>query len=183
METLLFALWFFWPAGSANSAPILANNTPLKHWGTPIDLGKSFRGKRITGDHKTWRGLTAGVINGGIIGFVQLILARNFSFFASIGDAIDYTDGSVILLGAVLGLGALLGDSVKSFFKRQVNIPSGHGWFPFDQIDYIIGGLLFSLLFVRLSPAEYISILLIYALLHPIANLIGWLLKLKPRPF
>lgn len=183
METILFALWFFWPAGSANSAPVLANNTPLRAWTTPIDFGHTFRGHRITGDHKTYRGLTAGVINGAVIGLVQLLLARNISFFESVGGSIDYTDWSVILLGAVLGLGALLGDVFKSFFKRQRNIPNGHSWFPFDQTDYIIGGLLFSLLFVHLELREYIAIFLIYAFLHPIANVVGWLLKLKPRPF
>jgi hypothetical protein len=30
----------------------------------PIDGGRSFRGKRILGDHKTWRGLLAGIFAG-----------------------------------------------------------------------------------------------------------------------
>ncbi len=183
METLLFALWFFWPAGSANSAPILANNTPLKkYWNTPLDLGKSFRGHRITGDHKTWRGLSAGIVNGAIIGLVQLLIARNFEYFAELGS-IDYTDASVILLGAVLGIGALLGDAVKSFFKRQVGVPSGSSWFPFDQIDYIVGGLLFSLLFVRLELAEYITVFVLFLILHPAVSFLGWALKMRPWPF
>ena len=172
IQTILFALWFFWPAGSANSAPILANNVPyLKKHNTPLDFGKSFRGKRIFGDHKTWRGLGAGVLNGAIIGFVQWILASNISWIADLTDKIDYTNPNVIIFGAVLGFGALAGDAIKSFFKRQVGKKSGESWFPFDQTDYIIGGLLVSLPFVTLEFTTYIVIILVYALLHPVANI------------
>lgn len=184
IESLFFALWFFWPAGSANSAPILANNIPyLRKHNTPLDFGKSFRGKRIFGTHKTWRGLGAGVANGAIIGFVQWLLASNIAWFADLTDKIDYTNPNVIIFGAVLGFGALAGDAIKSFFKRQIGVPSGESWFPFDQTDFIIGGLLISIPFANLDVSTYITIFIVYALLHPVANIVGWLLHLKPRPF
>jgi len=184
IQTILFALWFFWPAGSANSAPILANNIPyLRKHNTPLDFGKSFRGKRIFGDHKTWRGLGAGIANGLLIGVVQWLLASNIDWFAKLSTTIDYTDPAVIIFGGLLGFGALAGDAIKSFFKRQLGVPSGHSWFPFDQTDFIIGGILVSLPFIHLSFTDYLTVFVVYALLHPVANIIGWLLKLKPRPF
>jgi hypothetical protein len=57
MKDILFALWFFLPAGLANAAPVFANKIPGSEWlAVPIDGGKHFRGKRITGNHKTIRG-------------------------------------------------------------------------------------------------------------------------------
>ena len=41
MYTILFALWFFLPAGLANSSPVFANKIPKKDW------GKNLRGKII----------------------------------------------------------------------------------------------------------------------------------------
>ena len=53
MKDILFALWFFLPAGLANAAPVFANKIPGSEWlAVPIDGGKHFRGKRITGNHK-----------------------------------------------------------------------------------------------------------------------------------
>jgi CDP-2,3-bis-(O-geranylgeranyl)-sn-glycerol synthase len=184
IDTILFVLWFFWPAGSANTAPVVANNIKaLKKYTQPLDFGKSFRSKRIFGDHKTFRGLAAGIVNGAIIGLIQLLLARNIPWFADLTDVVDYTSLWVIGLGALMGFGALVGDAVKSFFKRQVGVQSGSSWFPFDQTDYIIGGLLVSAPFVALSLQQSLLIFVVYGLLHPVVNVIGWILGMKPRPF
>lgn len=183
MHTVLFALWFFLPAGLANSSPVFANKIPiLSKLGMPIDGGKTFRGQRMFGDHKTVRGFIVGTLTGFIIAILQMILYTNFSWFINISGGIDYSSPSVLLLGAALGFGALAGDAVKSFFKRQVGVKSGQSWFPYDQIDYIIGGLLVSLFFVTLSSTEYLVIALVWFLLHPVGTLIGWLLKLKDSP-
>jgi len=62
---IIEALWFIFPAYLANSAPVdVSQIKALKKYGTPIDGGKTFRGKRVLGDSKTWRGLYAGVIAG-----------------------------------------------------------------------------------------------------------------------
>lgn len=183
MDLILFSIWFFWPAGTANSAPVIANKIPfLKKLGMPIDMNKTYRGKRIFGDHKTLRGFFSGVLAGFLVAVLQMILYSNFNWFRSISPEIDYSQPIVLLLGAALGFGALFGDAIKSFFKRQFSVPSGKSWFPFDQIDYIIGGLLFSIPFVILSISEYVCILLVWFLIHPIATFIAWLLKLKDSP-
>lgn len=183
MSEILFALWFFAPAGIANSAPVFANKIPLlKRLGMPVDGGKSFRGKRIFGEHKTVRGFLVGVLSGFIVAVVQMLLYTNFSWIREISNTIDYSQPIVLIMGACLGFGALAGDAVKSFFKRQVGIKSGQSWFPFDQLDYIVGGLLLSSLFVSLSLSQYIFIALVWFLIHPVATFIGWLLKLKDSP-
>lgn len=183
MGLILFALWFFLPAGVANSAPVFANKVPLlKRLGMPIDGGKSYRGKRIFGDHKTVRGFVVGVISAIAIAGLQMVLYSNFEWAKTLSRSIDYSDPIVLLLGALLGFGALFGDAVESFFKRQLSIPSGKSWFPYDQIDYIVGALIMSAPIVSLRTSEYIAIFIVWFLIHPVATFIAWTLKLKDSP-
>lgn len=183
MESVLFALWFFAPVGIANASPVFANRVPVLHkLGMPIDGGRTFRGKRIFGDHKTVRGFAAGTLFGLLTSALQMFLFDNFSFFETVSGSVDYSKPTVLLMGASLGFGALFGDAIKSFFKRQFSVPSGQSWFPFDQIDYIVGGILFSLPFVTLDIIDYIIIAIVWFLIHPVATVVGWLLKLKDSP-
>ncbi len=183
MQSILFALWFFLPAGIANSSPVIANKIPLlKNLGVPIDCGKTFRGHRIFGDHKTLRGFIVGVLSGFIIACIQMFLYNNFVWIVEISGSVDYSQPIVLIMGSVMGFGALAGDAIKSFFKRQVGIKSGKSWFPFDQVDYIIGGLLFSLPFVSLTFTQYLTIAVVWTLIHPIATVIAWMLHLKDSP-
>src|SRR3989338_6934553 len=63
LDKIFFALWFFLPVGIANCTPIIAAKIPLlEQWSYPIDFYKTFRGKRILGDHKTIRGLVIGIL-------------------------------------------------------------------------------------------------------------------------
>lgn len=62
IEIILFVLWFFAPAGVANVTPILVAKLPgLREWSAPMDFGFTYRGKRVFGKHKTWRGFITGV--------------------------------------------------------------------------------------------------------------------------
>ncbi len=183
MDSILFALWFFAPVGVANASPVFANQVPiLQKLGMPLDGGRTFRGKRIFGDHKTVRGLLAGTLFGFLTTALQMFLFNNFSFFENLAGSVDYSSPAVLLMGAALGFGALTGDAIKSFFKRQFSVPSGQSWFPFDQIDYIVGAILFSLPFVTLGAKDYLVITIVWFLIHPVATVVGWLLKLKDSP-
>lgn len=178
---IIFVLWFFAPAGFANAAPIFANKIPLlNQWKTPIDFGKTYRGKRLLGNNKTWRGFCFGIFIAIIVFLLQKYLYSNSGWLQEI-IILDYSSLS-LTLGLLLGVGALTGDAVESFFKRQKSVPSGESWFPFDQIDYIIGGILLSLLTVKLSLIYYLAILIIWFGLHLISSYIGYLLKLKDKP-
>jgi len=183
MSTLLFILWFFAPAGLANTAPVfVAKIKALERFSTPLDLHKKYRNKRIFGDHKTVRGLLAGIAIGALTALIQVLLYHNFSWAQSISLNIDYSGVLTVLMGASMGFGALFGDAIESFFKRQLSIPSGHSWFPFDQLDYILGGLLFSLPFITLSVMQYLILAFLWFILHPIITVIGWKLKLRDSP-
>lgn len=178
------AFWFFVPAGIANMTPIISAKVPgLRNWNTPVDMGKSIGGIRILGDHKTWRGFITGIIAGILILTLQKIIFENSSGdFLKENLLLDYSEVNIIVLGTLLALGALGGDAIKSFFKRRIGIKSGKAWVPFDQIDYILGGILASLLYIQFSFTVYIWILVIWGVLHPISTIIGYLLKLKSEP-
>lgn len=177
IDSLLVAFWFFLPAGVANMTPVLANYVPpLNNWKTPLDFGYSYRGKRIFGDNKTWRGFVMGIFTGGLTGF--LVQETVYGFV----DWPQYLVGPGIALGAVMGGGALLGDAAESFFKRQRGIGPGKSWYPFDQIDYIIGGLFFVAPFTYLTLSLITWVLVVYFGLHVIIVYVFYRLGVRDKP-
>lgn len=182
LKDLLFVYWFFAPAGLSNLAAFVSGKIPfLKPYNQPVDFGMKFRNKRILGSHKTIRGFVAGIIAGILCVYLEIFLYTQFSFIRDIVP-VDYTTINPILLGSLLGFGALAGDAVKSFFKRLKNVPPGKSWVPFDQIDYILGGIFFSALYIRLDLWLYFLLFLIFLFLHPFYNFLGYLLRLRKDP-
>lgn len=146
-----------------------------------MDFHKKFRGKRLLGDHKTIRGLVAGIIVGVITVYLQILLFNYFKFFRDV-SLFNYNQINPVLLGFLSAFGALFGDALKSFFKRQLSIPSGKSWVPFDQVDYILGGILFTAMYIRFDLKTYIILFVMWFILHPLSTFIGWLLRLKDDP-
>ena len=183
LNEILFALFFFMPAGLANAAPVFANKIPHSDWlAKPLDFGKHLRGRRIFGEHKTFRGMLAGIIMAEAAIFIEYLLYRNFAAIREISPHVDYLHTNLFVLALLFAIGALGFDAIKSFFKRQIGVKPGGTWFPFDRIDYIIGGLLLSALIVDLPHSSYYWIGLIWFLIHPISTFIAWLVGLKESP-
>jgi CDP-2,3-bis-(O-geranylgeranyl)-sn-glycerol synthase len=88
----------------------------------------------------------------------------------------------MLLASAMLGLGALLGDAIESFFKRRNNVPPGESWFPFDQTDYIIGGLALWAPIAQPSLQVVLAIFGVYFGLHLLVSYIGFLMGFKTKP-
>lgn len=183
LQDIFFALWFFAPAAVANVVPVFAAAIPqLRRFEAPMDFGKTFRGTRIFGSHKTWRGLITGVIMATLALWAQQFLAEHVAWIRQLTDQVDYTSLPTLILGPLFALGALGGDALESFFKRQRGVAPGHGWFPFDQIDYIIGGAIATLPFVPLTLMQYAWLISLWLIIHMASTYIGWLLGLKERP-
>ncbi|HSX05849.1 MAG TPA: CDP-archaeol synthase, partial [Candidatus Saccharimonadales bacterium] len=78
-KDILFALWFFLPAALANGVPVLVVKIPgLAKLEAPMDFGLSYRGKRILGAHKTWRGFIAGVLTSILTLWLQQLAVAHF---------------------------------------------------------------------------------------------------------
>lgn len=183
IQDILLAVWFLLPAAAANAVPIFAAALPfLKKLDAPIDANKTWRGHPILGPHKTWRGIIAGILTATLVLWIQQVLVANFDWASFIAGAIDYSALPLFILGPLFAIGALGGDAVESFFKRQRNIKSGGTWVPFDQLDYIIGSVVVSLLFVILTPMQYVWIFVVWFVMHIVATYIGYKLGLKKAP-
>lgn len=171
------SFYFVLPAYLANMMPVfLAKLHLLEFLNIPIDGNRKIGGKELFGRHKTWRGLVAGVIGGLLVAFIQSRL-HPYPLFNSL-SIFDYSSYWLIF-GFLAGFGALIGDLVKSFFKRRVGIKSGGIWPIFDQLDFILGFFFFTVWIVNPSLAILLTILIMTAILHPLSNLIGYLLGLK----
>lgn len=171
VSLVLQALWFILPAYFANSFPVIVNKISGKY-SYPIDFGKKLGdGKRILGDGKTWNGLFSGIFIAGVVGYIQ-----------SSFQLPEFMQMS-LQLGILLGAGALFGDLVKSFFKRRFGLKRGKSWFPFDQIDFVLGAFVFSMILVPFNWKYLVILLIITPAVHWLTNFIGFKLKIKKEPW
>src|SRR5262245_22303276 len=115
----------------------------------PIDRGRKFRGKRIFGDNKTYRGVVV-VSLGTAIGFgLQSLLLHRIASIVSI-ELFDYAFFKSVALGLAVGVAAMLSELPNSFIKRRFEIAPGSaakGWkavifYVYDQIDFLLGAWL-----------------------------------------
>ncbi len=158
-------IYFMLPAYFANMAPVFGRFI-FKKFNTPIDFGTNVLGK-----NKTWKGLILGIIAAIIISFIQ--------YKANLTQLNLYNYNNWLLFGFLMGFGALFGDVLKSFFKRIFKINPGKPWIPFDQLDFIIGSLLFSSFIFFVGWINMLIIILISFLLHIITNHVAYYLKIR----
>ncbi len=167
LEIIILIIAYVIPLYLANATPIII------HGKKPLDFGKNWKGKRILGDGKSIVGSVAGVI----VGFLAAII---FSFSY---PPLLVTIPNYLFLAFLLAFGAILGDIVESFFKRRMGLKRGAQLILCDQLDFVIGGLILSLI-IRIPELEVIVVLLIATIfIHIITNFIAFKLKLKKVPW
>jgi CDP-2,3-bis-(O-geranylgeranyl)-sn-glycerol synthase len=162
---LLSLLYFMLPAYAANMAPPFVRY--WTGWNRPIHA-------RLLGSHKTVVGFAVGVTAGVLVTATQAAIATPLARF-------DYSHWP--LLGLAMGGGAMLGDSVKSFFKRQLKIAPGSRWFPFDQLDFVLGALALAGTWADLSLADVGVILLASLVGDVLVNRLAFALNIKNTPW
>jgi CDP-2,3-bis-(O-geranylgeranyl)-sn-glycerol synthase len=180
---LLSAAWFIAPAMVSNMMPVVASKYEwLRALDRPIDHKRTFNGRRIFGNHKTYRGYVVGVSFAILTALLQYALADRYAFFRDLELLDAMTKSTYIVLGFMLGFGELTGDAIKSFFKRQFDIKPGQSWFPYDQLDYIVGALIFALPFGHLLIVEYAAVFAVGFGLHLITTAIGYVTGFRDAP-
>jgi CDP-2,3-bis-(O-geranylgeranyl)-sn-glycerol synthase len=192
LEAVPQALWFFLPAFVANPTAVLWGGGP------PMDFGRTLRdGERLLGDGKTWRGLVGGTLSGAVLGlllFLPFGLAAPDSSWSFGAPQTDLASAAptAFAASAVLALGALLGDVVGAFIKRRLHKPRGAKAPVLDQYDFVVGGLLASLLVAGWSVPRFFSgdawygllaIILITPALHRGVNILGYRMGRKHEPW
>lgn len=168
--------YFFLPVALANMAPVLFQNI-APFLAKPLDGGRQLGGKPIFGSHKTWRGVISATLMGGAVFLLQVGVASWVPATASWAPF----DITVLPLwfGFVFGFGAIAGDAIESFAKRRFGVAPGQRWFPFDQIDFLLGATITATFFVHISFAMWFWILSLGLIMHILVNRIGYWLKLE----
>jgi len=172
METLVEALWFFLPGFIANQCPgLMAKlNTPLR---IPVS-------ERWLGRNKTWDSYCVGACGG----IATIYFQRLFPAIDRDLALIDYMRDDLAIVGILMGVGAILGDHIKSFFKRQMGIRPGESWWPFDQLDFVAGGLIVVTPYAGWIGWERTVLLAaIMLLVHPVGNWLGYKAGLRKVPW
>ena len=182
LEDVIFLIYFSLPGAYANMAPVpVASKNLTPYLNKPIDFKRSFRGKRILGDNKTFRGLDWGFLSALAVFLIQLHLYNSFDGVKNFSQ-LDYTELNWFMVPLLMTLGALGGDAIKSFFKRQLNRKPGESWIPFDQMDSVVGILFVASFYYEMTWGLAIVSTIVGSLLHPLATTIAWLLKWKKSP-
>ena len=161
------SLAYVLPAYFANGAPVVFGG------GRPIDGGRLFwDGRPLFGPRKTIRGFISGVLVGTLTGFVLGLLPQE-----------PIETGQDALLGFLMGLGAMVGDLAGSFVKRRLNRPPGAPAPGLDQLDFLLGAVVFALPYRFPGLDVLVCALLLTPAIHLAANLGAYKLGLKKEPW
>lgn len=184
IEAAVAGVWLMLPALIPNTAAVLWGG------GTPMDFGRSWRGKRIMGDGKTWRGFFGGALTGAAVGVLQIILVNRLNE----GDVWGFGDWPWNLCTVLsLSFGSMIGDSAGSMIKRRLGVGRGDKAPILDQYNFVVGAIALVLIFrsewflyhfVRRNGFYgLILFLVLVPILHRGVNIIGYKLGKKNVPW
>ncbi len=184
IKIIFVGLLLFLPAMLPNSAAVVFGG------GTKIDFGRSWRGKRIFGDGKSWRGLFGGAFSGILLGLILIGISHIFDPIGHWGYGSLWQGIGIVI---TLAFGAVLGDLCGAFIKRRFGLERGQKAPILDQYDFVAGAFLVTALFysqwVYVTYIEGWNILALIFLLiimfgiHRIVNIIGYKAGLKKEPW
>jgi CDP-2,3-bis-(O-geranylgeranyl)-sn-glycerol synthase len=176
VQTIVVAVWLMLPAYVPNNAAVLLGG------GTPVDFGRKWRGDRVLGDGKTWRGSAGGVG----AGFALAMLLNG-------AVAQSYVPGFLpaFEMRAAFGLafGAVLGDMGASFLKRRTGRERGAPFPGVDQLDFVVGAFFVTAVlapgwfFAEFTAGVVVAVFVLTPALHVTTNLIAYRLGLKDEPW
>lgn len=162
---LLRLAYFMLPAYCANMAPPFVRF--WRGWNPPIS-------RRWLGDHKTVVGFLAGVCAGVLATGLQRLIDAPIAL-------VD--DRHWFVLGLRFGVGAMLGDTLKSFAKRRLRIAPGERWIPFDQLDFVLGALILVAPQVELSWPDIALVLALSFVADVVVNRLAFHCGIKDSPW
>jgi CDP-2,3-bis-(O-geranylgeranyl)-sn-glycerol synthase len=152
---------------------------PLKR---PVDHGRTFRGRRLFGDNKTYRGIFAIAA-----GTAAAFLAQSMVPALQPAALRPLSAASVGVFGFAFGAAAMLGELPNSFLKRQLDIAPGEAgrgaagilFYVVDQIDFLVGAWIVGALALR-PTVSLIAWSAVYVfLMHQVITVIGYALGMR----
>jgi CDP-archaeol synthase len=140
----------------------------------PLDCGRTFAGRRIFGDNKTWRGLMVMIPATGAA-FALLAGLRPLAPGAWSRGLWPLDQMTYCWLGLWAGMGFMVGELPNSFLKRRLDV--GPGLAPshpglrlmcliLDRIDSIAGAFVALVLFIPIPWQTIVCVMLLGPGLH-----------------
>lgn len=166
------ALWFFMPAMLPNTAAAIFGG------GTALDFGRSWRGRRLLGDGKTWRGLAVGIISGLLLGYLEAFIASATDLPIRQVFAPAITSLPILLC---LTAGSMGGDIAAAFFKRRAGLARGAKVPLLDQYDFVAGAIVVAGIFQTgkvnafLLSGDAFGLILVIVVVYPLHRLINYI--------
>jgi hypothetical protein len=178
------ALWLFAPLvfAAAVAAVVIARDW-LRWARRPIDAGLELRGRRLFGDNKTWRGVVVAIGASAAFAAVQEHVVGDPGAL----QVVDWRRVPSVAFGALMGLGAMIGELPNSFVKRRIGIAPGRTttgarsvlFYVWDQVDLLVGAWLLVGWWVRPAPQLVVASFVLALFGHPSVSLVGWLLGVR----
>jgi CDP-2,3-bis-(O-geranylgeranyl)-sn-glycerol synthase len=180
-EALVQALYLWSPLlVSVGLSAIVHKCDLFRSWKVPIDGGRTFRGKRIFGDGKTWRGVAIAVFGSiATVAFQKHVLLEA----ASAVSVVDYARVGPFVFGGTMAVAAMAGELPNSFVKRRLGIASGETaraplpravFWTWDQVDLLTLSWPALLPWVRPSAVLVLASFALALVLHPLVAWIGF---------
>jgi hypothetical protein len=153
----------------------------------PIDAGRSWRGRRLFGHSKTWRGPLLVAAGSAGIWWLQQRVLHSIPAFAAL-EGVDYDTLPGAWFGALAGFAAELGELPNSFVKRRLGIGPGETargplavlFYLWDQLDVVIAYQAVMACVVPPSGLGLATVLVLGTTIHPLLTLIGYALRMRP---
>jgi hypothetical protein len=150
----------------------------------PIDAGRMFRGHRLLGDSKTWRGVAVAVVGCTLTASVQKHLLVGALDRVAL---VDYRHTNELAFGFAMGAGAMLGELPNSFVKRRLGIAPGAtrrgflavAFYVWDQIDLLTTAWPLLCFWVHPTPLIVMTSGVLGLGLHPAVSLVGYLIRAR----
>lgn len=174
LDVVTTALWVMLPAYVPGAVAVAVGG------GAPVDGGRTWRGRRVLGDGKTWRGVVGGTLAGVCVGLVANAVARTF------GLAVPIFPPAALVS---LPVGSVVGDAAGSFLKRRLGRERGTSFPPVDQLGFLLGAFVSTLavapdwMSVTVTPPVALVALVLTPVFHLGANAVAYLLGLKDVPW
>ena len=147
----------------ANGAPIMVRYLLGQHLSLPVDFHRSFfDGKRIFGNSKTWIGLIS-------IPVLSILTA--------------WLLGLAIEIGALIGVGVVLGDLFSSFTKRRLGMKESSMAIGLDQIPESLFPFLFVNKIYNFPLSEIALGVLSFIILELLVSRILFWLHIRKQPY
>jgi CDP-diglyceride synthetase len=180
------ALWVFVPVLGAPvlHAPVLTFDL-LKGLKRPLDFGATLGGRRLFGDHKTWRGAIVMLV--GVVGAAALLSLWPW-YWRRLPDGIQ--DAGPWTYGVLLGLGVVVGELPNSFLKRRIGIAPGAQARSvggavlslYDQGDFVLAIWVLLLPIWTMSVGQAVVAFVVVTAVHLAINVLGYAVGARTAP-